>query len=124
MELSTIIGKKGMERTATLHSASDFFFKDLSVQFLLSRSHILHKCPVDTRGGDDLVPVCGKAEPKRDDTQERVATFLPPLQIRRNHLGRATPIFLSILIPLVFEDRTRQKFLSSTGTVLFPGRRW
>jgi len=31
MELSTIIGRKGMERTATLHSAYDIFPRVLSV---------------------------------------------------------------------------------------------
>ena len=34
MELSTIIGRKGMERTATLHSAYDFFAKVLTIQLL------------------------------------------------------------------------------------------
>lgn len=34
MELSTIIGRKGMERTATLHSAYDIFLRALSVQLL------------------------------------------------------------------------------------------
>jgi len=34
MELSTIVGRKGMERTATLHSAYDIFPGVLAVQLL------------------------------------------------------------------------------------------
>ena len=34
MELSTIIGRKGMERTATLHSTYDIFSGVLAIQLL------------------------------------------------------------------------------------------
>jgi hypothetical protein len=122
MELSTIIGRKGMERTATLHSAYDTLLQVFGIYPLPLRSHLLHECSINTRGGDDMVTVCGKAEPEPNGTQEGVTAFLPALQVRRNHLARAAPIFFSVLIPFIFDDRTRQKFLSSTGTVIFADR--
>jgi len=70
-----------------------------------------------------MASICGKVEPESDGAQKGVTTFLPPLQVWRNCLSRTAPIFFSVFIPLIFEDRTRQKFLSSTGTVVFAYRR-
>ena len=71
-----------------------------------------------------MVTVCGKVEPKLDGAEESVTAFIPPLQVRRNYSSRATPIFFSTLVPFVFDDRTRQELLSSTGTVFLTHRRW
>ena len=66
MELSAIIGRKGMERTATLHSAYDNFLGTLVVHPPLERSHVLHERPIGIHRGNDLATICGEAEPEPD----------------------------------------------------------
>ena len=70
-----------------------------------------------------MVTVCGKVEPEPDGAEESVTASIPLLQVRRNHSSRAAPIFFSTLVPFIFDGRTRQKLLSSTGAVAFTDRR-
>ena len=66
MELSAILGRKGMERAATLHSAYDNFPGVFTAHLLLYRSYVLHECSISTRRRSDLGAVCGEAESEPD----------------------------------------------------------
>jgi hypothetical protein len=105
MEIATIIGRKQMERTATLHSMFIMALSAYDVTDLSSRSTFRFKCTCGAGGWYAMARVRHEAEP-RVVHAERARSSLLPIQYtilqlvlarRSGEIAESTTIFLTYL---------------------------